>query len=466
MSVGRKPDPQDELFVTHQQLRSLGHPFYEALDKVLRGHGFDPFVEELCEPFYSHTGRPGLAPGVYFRCLLVGYFEGIDSERGIAWRVADSLSLRQFIGIPLGETTPDHSTISRTRRRLDVEVHEQVFVWVLERLAEAKLIKGRTMGIDGSTLEANAAMRSIVRRDDGRGYDEFLDDLVKASGIETPTAEERRRMDRKRKKKTSNEEWVNPHDPEAEVTKMKDGRTHLAYKQEHAVDLEGPGAILGVTVHPGATGDTTSIHETLAEAEDNLSQLRTEGSDQAREQVAPKIDDAVGDKGYNSDEVLCALEEAEVRSYIPEPKRQPRNWMGKETQRIATRRNRQRTKGNRSKRLQRKRAEYNERSFAHVLDSGGLRRTHLRGVENIKKRTLIQTAAFNLGLLMRDLTGVGKPRALQGRGCLFVAWIWAIFELLGGLWALWSREQILGERKLRGTRPSHEPTLGAVVTAA
>ena len=211
---------------------------------------------QLCEPFYSHTGRPGLAPGVYFRCLLVGYFESIGSERGIAWRISDSLSLRRFIGLTMRDHPPDYSTISRTRRRLDVEVHEQVFTWILERLAEAKLIKGRTVGVDGSTLEASAAMRSIVRRQDGRSYDQFLDELAKASGIETPTADDRRRVDRKRKgKKTSNEDWVNPHDPEAEITKMKDGRTHLAYKQEHAVDLEGPGAILGVTIHPGATGE-------------------------------------------------------------------------------------------------------------------------------------------------------------------------------------------------------------------
>lgn len=450
MSVGRKPDPQEELFVPHQQLRGLGHPFYEALDRSLLQHGFDDFAQRLCEPFYSHTGRPGLAPGVYFRCLLVGYFEGIGSERGIAWRIADSLSLRRFIGITMSDNPPDHSTISRTRRRLDVEVHEQVFAWVLERLAEAKLIKGRTVGIDGSTLEANAAMRSIVRRKDGRSYDQFLDELAKASGIETPTAEDRQRVDRKREgKKTSNKDWVNPHDPEAEITKMKDGRTHLAYKQEHAVDLEGPGAIVGVTIHPGATGDTTSIHETLAEAEDNLSQLRTEGSEAARKQVAPKINDAVTDKGYNSDDVLCGLEEAEVRSYIPEPKRQRRKWKGKEAQKKATRRNRKRTKGKRGKALQRKRAEYNERSFAHTLDSGGLRRPHLRGVENIKKRALLHTAGFNLGLLMREMIGISKPRALQGRAGLFFAWFWALVGLVGSVWALWWRDNRAAESRRR-----------------
>ena len=187
-----------------------------------------------------------MTPGTYFRLLLIGYFEGIDSERGIAWRCADSLGLREFLRIGLDEQTPNHSTISRTRRLIDVETHRKVFLWVLDVIADRGLLKGQTVGVDATTLEANAAMRSIVRRDNGATYDEFLTELARQSGIETPTREDLARMDRKRKKKMSNEEWTSPSDPDARITKMKDGTTHLAHKAEHAVDMES-GAVIAVT---------------------------------------------------------------------------------------------------------------------------------------------------------------------------------------------------------------------------
>src|SRR5207342_1332120 len=184
---------------------------------------FDRFVEEQCRPFYAPVmGRPSLPPGRYFRLLMVGYFEGLDSERGIAWRAADSLSLRQFLGLELSEAPPDHSTISRTRRLIDVETHQAVFTWILKRLAAAGLVKGQTIGIDATTLEANAALRSLVRRDTGESYQEFLTKLAEASGIRTPTRAALARLDRKRKKKGSNQEWTHPHDPDARITKMKD----------------------------------------------------------------------------------------------------------------------------------------------------------------------------------------------------------------------------------------------------
>jgi transposase len=229
MAMGKREGEQEDLFVTHQQLRSQSHPYYRAVNRVLAERGFDRFVEQLCAKFYAKKmGRPGLAPGIYFRSLLLGFFEGIDSERGIAWRAADSLSLRDFLGVPASKLTPDHSTISRTRRLIDLETHQAVFTWVLGMLDGAGLIKGKTIGVDATTLEANAAMRSIVRRDDGRTYQTFLEDLARASGIETPTREDLARLDRKRKKKGSNDDWFNPNDPDAKITKMKDGRTHLA----------------------------------------------------------------------------------------------------------------------------------------------------------------------------------------------------------------------------------------------
>ena len=243
--------------------KAPGHPFYQCLNRVLGKHGFDDFVEAECATFYAPSrGRPGLAPGIYFRLLVVGYFEGLSSERGIAWRAADSLALRGFLGLNLSESPPDHSTISRTRRLIDVATHEAVFSWVLKRVAESGLLNGKTIGIDATTLEANAALRSIVRRDTEQGYEEFLTELAVASGIQTPTREDLARLDRKRTGKGSNQQWKHPHDGDARITRMKDGRTHLAHKAEHAVDLE-TGAIVSVTVQGADQGDTQTMVQTL-----------------------------------------------------------------------------------------------------------------------------------------------------------------------------------------------------------
>jgi transposase len=271
MGSRHKRQRQEELWIATATLaRPASHPFYERLNHLLDECGFDEYVEGVCQRFYAETlGRPGLAPGIYFRLLLVGYFEGIDSERGIGWRASDSLSIRSFLRIGLDESVPDHSTISRTRRLIDMEAHQLVFAWVLGILAEHKLLRGRTIGIDATTLEANAAMRSIVRRDTGQTYEEFLRKLAEESGITTPTRAELARMDRKRPKKGSNEEWMHPHDPDARITKMKNGRTHLAHKAEHAVDME-TGAVVAVTVQPANAGDTQTVHETLAQAEEYI----------------------------------------------------------------------------------------------------------------------------------------------------------------------------------------------------
>ena len=250
--------------------KSAGHPFYERLNRVLDDAGFDAFVEAQCASFYADgVGRPSLAPGRYFRLLLLGYFEGLDSERAIAWRAADSLSIRTFLDVALHEAPPDHSTLSRTRRLIDLETHQAVFTWVLQRLADATLVVGRTVGIDATTLEANAAMRSIVRRDTGESYDAFLTRLAEASGLSTPTRAELARFDRTRKKKGSNADWTHPHDPDAKIAKMKDGRTHLAHTAEHAVDLD-TGAIVGVTVQDASAGDTTTLVDTLVTAAEQV----------------------------------------------------------------------------------------------------------------------------------------------------------------------------------------------------
>jgi transposase len=397
---------------------SPGHAFYERLNGVLGARGFDAYVEGVCAPFYAQKmGRPSIAPGVYFRMLLVGYFERIDSERGIAWRCSDSLALRDFLGFGIGERPPDHSTVSRTRRLIDVETHEVVFGWVLRVLGEAGLVMGKTIGIDATTLEANAALRSIVRRETGEGYEEFLEGLAKASGIETPTRQDLVKLDRKRKKKASNDDWRHPHDPDAQITKMKDGRTHVAHKEEHAVDLD-TGAVLALTLHGGAVGDTSSVLQTLAEVEENIETLR---EDEVVEGHLSKgvLTEVVLDKGYHSNDTLVALQEGEYRTYVSEPERGRRKWGGKENEKRAVYANRRRIRGKRGKRLLRLRGELLERPFTHYLDGGGMRRTHLRRHENILKRLLIHVAGFNLGLLMRKLVGCGTPRGHQGPSTAF-----------------------------------------------
>ena len=241
MAMGKRSVGQQGTFwiPTAELPHTPGHPFYERLNQIFDTHGFDRFVEKRCSRFYANTmGRPSLAPAVYFRLLLIGYLGGIDSERGIAWRVADSMALRRFLGYELTDQTTDHSTLSRNRRLIDLDAHEEVFVWVLQLLAKEKLLDGKTLGIDATTLEANAALRSIVRKDTGEAYQEFLTGLAQASGIETPTREDLARIDKNRKKKGSNDDWEHPYDPDAKITKMKDGRTHMAHKAEHAVDLK------------------------------------------------------------------------------------------------------------------------------------------------------------------------------------------------------------------------------------
>ncbi|HQI28946.1 MAG TPA: transposase, partial [Sedimentisphaerales bacterium] len=316
----RQGERQPNLWInTAEIVRSPGHPFYQRLNLVLAKHGFDRFVEERCQSFYAkRLGRPSIPPGVYFRMLLIGYFEGLDSERGIAWRCADSLALRAFLGYELDERTPEHSSLSVIRSRIDLETHREVFQWVLKVLAESDLLKGKTIGIDATTLEANAALRSIVRRDTGQKYEEFLQELAKASGIESPTREDLAKLDRKRPKKGSNQEWKNPNDPDAKITKMKDGRTHLAHKAEHAVDLE-TGAVLAVTLQGADQGDTTTIQQTLSETANNLAHVQSDP--QASEHLGPGVlAEVVTDKGYHSNETMRDLQQQEIRSYVSEPK--------------------------------------------------------------------------------------------------------------------------------------------------
>jgi len=291
-----------------------------------------------------------------------------------------------------------------------------VFGWILERLARGGVLKGETLSIDATTLEANAAMRSIVRRDTGETYQDFLKRLAEESGIKTPSREALARLDRRRKKKASNEEWTSPSDPDAKITKMKDGRTHLAHKAEHAVDM-ATGAIVAVTIQGADQGDTSTLPETLAQAEQQIDAIFSKTLATELEDVR----DVVADKGYHSTDLLIELEDKGLRGYVSEPDRGRRKWRGDGDAQLAVYANRRRIRGARGQRLQRLRGERIERSFAHLYETGRMRRVHLRGHTNILKRVLIHSGAFNLGLLLRRWLGTGTPRGLQGRARALLA---------------------------------------------
>ena len=356
---------------------------------------------------------------------------------------------------------PDHSWLSRTRARLPHEVHTAIFDWVLALIAEAGLVKGERIGVDASTMEANAALRNIVRRDTGEGYRGMLARLAQESGIETPTAEDLARLDRKRKgKKLSNQDWVSKSDPEAKIAKMKDGTTHLAYKPEHAVDLD-TGAVVAAELHPADEGDTTTLEKTLAAAKENLEAV----------DAAPTAEDpaeCVTDKGYHSRSVLKALDDGPWKTRISpragqspttgpssaplkgwtrsgrsdgphrsedgetgvtarsiDPSRKVLHAGTAGAARRAVTNNRTRLLSGVAKEAFKLRAEIVERSFAHNLDRGGMRRTWLRGRENVHKRYLLHVAGHNLSLLMRKLIGAGTPREAVAGGygwiCVLIA---------------------------------------------
>jgi transposase len=446
MAVGKREASEQVMWVATTDLpKSPGHPFYRKLNALLKESGFDRFCEELCAPYYAETmGRPSIPPGVYFRMLLVGYFEGIDSQRGIAWRCSDSLALREFLGMKATQRSPEHSSLTVIRKRLPVEAHEQVFTKVLSIAQVKGLLNGSTVAVDSTTLEANAAMKSIVRKDSGEDWKEYVGRLAQEAGLENPTVEELRRFDRKRKgKKCSNDDWQSPSDPDARITQMKNGDTHLAYKAEHAVDLETT-MVVAAQVYHATEGDAETLTETLGAAQENLEQA---GSEQP-------VEEAVADKGYHKAETLVECGQAQVRTYIPERKGKRRTWTDKPAgHQGAVYANRRRCKGARSKRLQRQRSERVERSFAHVCETGRARRSWIRGILEVSKRYLIQVAGHNLGILMRKLFGIGTPRSLQGSSRLFWSPDFLSACLHGALLSLRDRVQHAFRLRL----PAHEP---------
>ena len=447
MGLGRRNEErQGELWIASQAFpKSPGHVFYEKLNGLLGAAGFDAWVERLCEPYYSKVGRKGIPPGVYFRMLLVGYFEGIGSQRGIAWRCSDSLSLRKFLGLAATDESPDHSTLTVIRERLPKEVHDAVFDWVLTLAQEKKLLDGRVLGVDSTMLEANAAMKSIVRRETGEDWKAYVTGLMREQGVigpdDEPGIDEIKRFDKSRRgKKVSNDDWESPSDPDSRIAKMKDGTTHLAYKAEHALDLKTE-MIVAAEIYYANEGDARTVEDTV-----RLAQIHLQDSGS---QV--QVQDVVLDKGYHSAETLETFaEETPFRTYasVPDlPAGRRHRWTDKPaTQKQAVSANNRRARGARGRRLQRERSEKVERSFAHVCETGGARRTWLRGMDKVAKRYLMAAVAHNLGRMMRALFGMGTPRGLQ-----------QFVDLAAALCAVWSAwiDRIASQKTSPQRRTAH-----------
>jgi transposase len=430
MSMGRREGRQTPMWLSGTKLtQSPGHRFYEKLNELLSEAGFDRRVEQMCAPYFEaddKPGRPSIAPGVYFRMLFVGYFEGIESERGLEWRCSDSLSLRTFLGVLVNERVPDHSSLSRMRTRLDGAVYDEVFRLVLGIVESKGLLRGKVSGVDSTYLRADASMKSIVRKDTGDDYTAYLKKLCEAQGTENPTVEDARRMDRTRKdKKVSNTEWASPTDADARIVRLKDGRTRLGYKAEHVVDLE-TGAVVAAEMYGADQADVATLRPSLEAARENVDAARAgseagdpnDDDDDAPPPASPTDEarptiEVVADKGYHKVELLLELGRAEYRTYIPVPEQKGQRRFtdkGGMLAREAFHQNRARVRRAKSKKLQRLRGERIERTFALACETGAHRRVRLRGRDNVRKRYVAHIAALNLGLVMRTLFGHGTPR--------------------------------------------------------
>jgi transposase len=376
-------------------------PFYSKLSELLDGISFGDRVRELCSPYYSSTsnGRPPVDPEVYFKMLMVGFYENIGSERGIALRCADSLGIRSFLRYGLTDRTPEHSTLSVIRGRLPDAVFNSVFTLILSALRDAGLVKGKHLGADTSVIEANAALRSLRHRLTEKSYRSYVLELATAAGVDTSDMAAVARFDRKRaNRKTSNSEWHNPHDPDSKISRDKHGATDMLYKTEHVVDLD-TGAIVDVSVLPADQGDAEKLTDRIDKAQARLEEI---GAEPAETLTA--------DKGYFAAETVAALAASGLEPVIPdrelnrnEHSYKPEVWM-------AVKAAHESAKSDEGKELLRKRGQHIERSFAHVLDSGGSRRTTLRGIPKISKRQTAACAAYNLSLLMRVTTKFGTPK--------------------------------------------------------
>jgi transposase len=478
MSMGKREDKQQALWIGATELpQSPGHRFYEKLNELLGEAGFDRQVEAMCLRFYEAdgtAGRPSIAPGVYFRMLFVGYFEGIESERGIAWRCTDSLSLRSFLGILPNESVPDHSSLSRIRTRLDSSVYDDVFRLVLGIVERKGLLRGKVAGVDSTYLRADASMKTIVRKDNGQGYPEYLKKLCQEQGIENPTAEDCRRVDRKRKgKRTSNRDWKSKTDGDARITRLKDGRTRLGYKAEHVVDMD-TGAVVAAEIHCADQGDTATMISSVEIARANIEAARvgeTTKKGRDRDDDDPpgpagrsRTIEVVADKGYHKAELLQELKSKRYRTYVSVPKPNGTCRWGDKGGYYTARAyyaNRDRVRSEKGKALLRRRGELIERTFAHACDSGGHRRVRLRGLDNVRKRYVMHIAALNLGLAMRAVFGRGTPKqdAAARKGSCWLFWL--VEALLAALMTIACAASVAARRRYRAlhTRYGGTPAL-------
>jgi transposase len=439
------PPPPTLWIPTNALPTSPAHGFYQQLDRVLAKVGFGDAVRQACAPFYtmdvSRGGRPAVDPEVYFKMLIVGFFEHLASERAIAARCADSFSIREFLHYGLDERTPDHSTLTVIRQRLGPAAYEQAFAAVLQALKQHKLLKGKRLGIDASILEANASLRSLQHRLTGEAYGEFVKQLAAAAGVDATDAAAVRRFDKKRKDRTtSNADWQNPHDPDAKVGRTKRGTTRMVYKPEHVTDLD-TGAIVDVEVRPGDAHDSDDLTTRVLDAEARMNTALGDDPDTARVRLLAT------DKGYYAVKEVTALQDVGITTVMSDPIENRRVDRLPAAEQQAVRTARRTVRSTRGKALLRRRGEVVERSFAHVLDSGGARRTTLRGRDNIRKRYLIQAACANLSLLLRKLVGLGTPKQALAASAALVASILSSLRALVRLWvAPWICWRLAGPR--------------------
>jgi transposase len=442
-----RSEEQNDFWIPAGELpAAIPDTFYRRVNATLEKIGLAKEVWAICEPAYadaSRGGRPGIDPVVYLKMLTVGFFEDLPSERAIANRCADSLSIRGYLGYSLTEATPDHSSLSVIRERLSVEQLEAIHRVLLKALREHGLLRGRKLGIDSSVIEANASLRALEHRNTEESYWDYVKRLAAEAGIDPSDMKAVRRFDRQREgRKTSNKEWQNPHDPEAKVGRTKDGACDMIYKPEHITDLES-GAIVRVEVRPGDAADNdATLCERVMEAVGTLSE------------VAPEVPlqklgaELCADEGYFALEQIAQLQCCEVRTVIADPQsRRRKPSRASAEHRGALRQATRATQSKSGKRLLRARGEHLERSFCHVLDHGGLRRATLRGCEKLTKRHIGGALTYNLSLLLRHLFGVGTPKqALAGVRRALLAAISLLFEIAGAIWSIFRRPALSPKR--------------------
>jgi transposase len=420
---------QPEFWVATQEVaKSPKSTFYSKLDETLESFHFAAKVREICAPAYKQTGtgRPGIDPVVYLKMIMVGFFEDLPSERGIAARCADSMSIRAFLKYELDEKTPDHSSFTVIRQRLGLDLYERIFTLTLQALREHGLLRGKNLGIDSSVIEANASLRALVNRNTEEQYWDYVKRLAAENGIDPDDAAAVRKFDRNRPGKGSNQEWMNPYDPDAKIGRTKDGATDMIYKPEAVVDLD-TGAIVQAQVHVGDQADHKEMATRVLEAQQSINKATGEKLDTLT------VNTVTSDKGYYAVNELQALQEEDIRTVIADPIDNRRLDKLEPNQKKAVLAARRSAKSASGKDLLRRRGMHIERSFAHILDCGGMRRTTLRGWENLNKRFKLAAAFYNLSQLMRKLFGIGTPKQLAAGGRLFFLQFTYLLAVIAGI---------------------------------